>query len=36
VVQVEFTEWTGSGHLRHPSYRGIRTDKSAEEVIRER
>jgi bifunctional non-homologous end joining protein LigD len=36
VVQVEFTEWTGSGHLRHPSYRGIRTDVSADEVTRER
>jgi bifunctional non-homologous end joining protein LigD len=36
VVQVEFSEWTASGHLRQPSYRGIRTDKSAEEVIRER
>ena len=36
VVQVEFTEWTADGHLRHPVYRGIRTDKAADEVTRER
>jgi bifunctional non-homologous end joining protein LigD len=35
VVDVAFGEWTESGHLRHPSYKGIRTDKAAAEVVRE-
>jgi len=35
VVQVEFAEWTHDGRLRAPSYKGIREDKSAEEVRRE-
>jgi bifunctional non-homologous end joining protein LigD len=35
VVDVAFGEWTESGHLRHPSYKGIRTDKAATEVVRE-
>jgi bifunctional non-homologous end joining protein LigD len=36
VVQVAFTEWTVHGKLRHPRLLGIRTDKSAREVVRER
>jgi len=36
VAQVAFTEWTGAGQLRHPRYLGLRTDKSASEVVRER
>ncbi len=32
VVDVEFTERTGSGALRHPVFRGVRDDKSAKEV----
>jgi bifunctional non-homologous end joining protein LigD len=36
VCEVEFTEWTSaSGQLRHPSFKGLRTDKSANEVVRE-
>ena len=35
VVEVEFTEWTKDGHLRHPSFKGLRLDKKATEVIRE-
>jgi bifunctional non-homologous end joining protein LigD len=35
VVQVNFTEWTQGGHLRHPSFKGIREDKQPAEVIRE-
>jgi bifunctional non-homologous end joining protein LigD len=35
VCEVEFTEWTGDGRLRHPSYKGIRDDKPARDVIRE-
>jgi bifunctional non-homologous end joining protein LigD len=36
VVQVAFIEWTAHGKLRHPRLIGIRTDKSAREVVRER
>ena len=36
VVEVAFSEWTGDGRLRHPSFQGIRRDKTAAEVIRER
>jgi bifunctional non-homologous end joining protein LigD len=36
VVQVEFAEWTHDGHLRAPSFLGLRDDKRAEEVRRER
>lgn len=36
VCEVEFTEWTRAGTLRHPSYKGLRDDKPAREVVRER
>ena len=36
VVQVRFVEWTADANLRHASYVGLRTDKTAKSVIRER
>ena len=36
VCEVEFAEWTHDGRLRAPSYQGLREDKKAEEVRRER
>jgi len=36
VAEVKFTEWTSSGEMRHPVYLGLRTDKRAENVTRER
>src|SRR5256714_4496459 len=36
VCEVEFAEWTHDGRLRAPSYQGLRDDKAAEEVRRER
>ena len=36
VAQVAFTEWTRDGGLRHPSFKGLRDDKAAEEVVAER
>ncbi len=36
VAEVEFTEWTGAGRLRHPRFVGLRDDKPAAEVVRER
>jgi bifunctional non-homologous end joining protein LigD len=35
VGEVQFAEWTNDGNLRQPSWRGLRTDKSAKEVVRE-
>jgi bifunctional non-homologous end joining protein LigD len=35
VGEVEFTEWTDDGRLRHPSFQGLREDKSASQVVRE-
>jgi bifunctional non-homologous end joining protein LigD len=32
VCEVEFVEWTHDGHLRAPSYQGLRADKSPDEV----
>lgn len=36
VAEVGFTEWTRDGRLRHPRYLGLRDDKDAADVIRER
>lgn len=36
VCEVGFTEWTGDGRLRHPRFMGLRRDKRAAEVVRER
>jgi bifunctional non-homologous end joining protein LigD len=35
VAEIEFTEWTPDGRLRHPSYKGLREDKEASAVVRE-
>ena len=35
VCEVVFTEWTPDGHIRHPSFKGLRTDKPARAVVRE-
>ncbi|ESQ94430.1 DNA ligase D [Asticcacaulis benevestitus] len=32
VCEVEFTEWTTDGRLRHPSFQGLREDKPASEI----
>lgn len=36
VVQVAFTEWTPYDKLRHPRLLGLRDDKAARDVVRER
>ena len=35
VCEVEFTEWTTEGVLRHPSFKGLRDDKPPRDVVRE-
>ena len=35
VGEVAFSEWTDEGRLRHPAWRGLRPDKSPDEVVRE-
>ena len=35
VAEVEFRSWTGAHILRHASFRGLRGDKPAQEVVRE-
>jgi len=35
VAEVEFTEWTSDGSIRHPSFQGFREDKKPGEVRRE-
>lgn len=35
VGEVQYAEWTPDGILRQPSWRGLRVDKNAEEVVRE-
>jgi bifunctional non-homologous end joining protein LigD len=35
VGEVVFTEWTSDGRMRHPSWRGLRPDKSPSDVRRE-
>ena len=36
VAEIAFGEWTQNGLLRQPRFEGLRTDKNAEDVVRER
>jgi bifunctional non-homologous end joining protein LigD len=36
VAEVSFGEWTRGGHIRHAVFRGLRTDKKADAIVRER
>jgi bifunctional non-homologous end joining protein LigD len=36
IVEVEFTQWTQGGALRHPSFKGVRYDKKPKQVVREK
>ena len=35
VVEVSYSEWTPDGRVRHPVFKGLRTDKPARSVTRE-
>jgi ATP-dependent DNA ligase len=36
VAQIEFLEWTEGDHLRHSKFAGLRDDKNARSVVKER
>jgi len=36
VAEVRFAEWTSKGEMRQPVYLGLRSDKQAKDVVRER
>lgn len=36
VAQIGFAEWTRDGKLRQPRFLGLRFDKDAKEVVREK
>ncbi|HET8885776.1 MAG TPA: DNA ligase D, partial [Salinimicrobium sp.] len=36
ICEVEFTEWTSSGLMRHPVFKGLREDKSPTEIGKEK
>lgn len=36
VVEVSFSEWTPDGNVRHPVFKGVRADKPAKAIVRER
>ncbi len=35
IAEVDFSDWTADGILRHASFRGLRDDKPAHEIVRE-
>jgi bifunctional non-homologous end joining protein LigD len=36
VAHINFTEWTADGAMRHPSFQGLREDKPARQIVREK
>lgn len=36
VCEMEFSEWTSEGSMRHPEFKGLRPDKEAKDVHREK
>lgn len=36
VAEVSFGEWTRAGHIRHAVFRGLRADKEATTIVREK
>lgn len=36
IGEVAFSEWTADGHLRHPSFQGLRSDKAPSDITQEK
>jgi bifunctional non-homologous end joining protein LigD len=36
LAEVSFAEWTNTGHIRHAVFHGLRTDKKAKAIVREK
>lgn len=36
AAEVEFSEWTKDGNIRHPSFKGLRADKPAKSITKEK
>ena len=36
VCEMNFSEWTSDGYMRHPQFKGLRTDKKPSDVHKER
>jgi bifunctional non-homologous end joining protein LigD len=36
LAEVTFSEWTKDGHVRHPVFHSVRTDKPAKAIVREK
>lgn len=36
IAEIRFSEWTEDGHLRQPVFLGLRLDKKAKDVVREK
>ncbi|MDT0685099.1 DNA ligase D [Autumnicola psychrophila] len=36
ICEVQFTEWTKSGNMRHPVFKGLRNDKNVPEITGEK
>jgi ATP-dependent DNA ligase len=35
VLRIDFAEWTGADHLRHPQFAGLQDDKDPRKVVKE-
>jgi bifunctional non-homologous end joining protein LigD len=36
LAEVSFSDWTKDGHVRHPVFHGVRADKPAKAIVREK